>query len=138
MIKSKIKKNKAGFVILFAVTLAAILLSIALGVANIALTEIKFGTSARDTNNAFFAADSGIEKALFNDNTVDFYPAGSSTNFIVSSLGSTGVSCANVTVDKTDPPTVTIIAKGYNIGSQDGLCTSTNPNRVERELKTTY
>src|ERR1035437_4257966 len=131
----KVKKNR-GFVILFAVTLAALLLSIALGVANIALKEIKFGTSARDTNDAFFAADSGVEKALFNDKTTGFYPTGSSTNLIVSGLGSAGQSCANVTVDKTASPTVTITARGYNIGN--ALCNSTNPNRVERELKTTY
>ena len=34
---------------------------------NISLKEIKFGTSARDTNDAFFAADTGAECALFND-----------------------------------------------------------------------
>ena len=51
MIIKKIKKNR-GFVILFAVTLSSILLAIALGVANIALKEIRFGTSAKDTNEA--------------------------------------------------------------------------------------
>ena len=59
MIILKIKKNK-GFVLIFAVTLAAILLSIALGISQIALKEIKFGTSAKDTNDAFFAADTGL------------------------------------------------------------------------------
>src|SRR3990167_1349437 len=63
----KIKKLKSGFVILFAVTLSALLLSIALGVANIAFKELRFGTSARDTNDAFFAADTGIECALLYD-----------------------------------------------------------------------
>src|ERR1035437_8041543 len=109
----KVKKNR-GFVILFAVTLAALLLSIALGVANIALKEIKFGTSARDTNDAFFAADSGIEQALFNDKTVGFYPDGNvSPPLIVFGLGSLGQSCANVIVDKRASPTVTITSKGY-------------------------
>src|ERR1035437_11163940 len=66
MVKEIIKKNK-GFVILFAVTLSALLLSIALGVANVAFREAKFNTSAKDTNNAFFAADTGAECALYYD-----------------------------------------------------------------------
>jgi hypothetical protein len=135
MIK-KIKKNR-GFVLLFAVTLTAIFLSITLGVASVALKEINFSTSAKDTNDAFFAADSGIEQALYNDKLGNY--SGTTTwNFIVSGLGSSGQSCANVTVDKTASPIVTITAKGYNIGSSGGLCVSTNPNRVERELATTY
>src|SRR5688572_19750284 len=63
IIKNRIKNNR-GFVMLFAVTLSSLILSIAIGVATIALREIKFGTSARDSNDAFFAADTGIECAL--------------------------------------------------------------------------
>ena len=62
----KIKKDR-GFVLLFAVTLAAIFLSIALGISQVALKENNFSTSAVDTNNAFFAADSGAEQVLYND-----------------------------------------------------------------------
>jgi hypothetical protein len=137
MIK-KIKKNR-GFVILFVVTLSSILLAIALGTANIALKEIKFGTSTKDTNNAFFAADAGAELALFNDKTPNFYPIGT-TNFIVSGLGS-GLSCAKVSVFKdntTSPPSIitTVISKGYNIG--DAACLSSNPDRIEREIIVSY
>ena len=122
--------------LLFAVTLAAIFLSIALGVANVALKEINFSTSAKDTNDAFFAADSGIEQALYNDKTSGFYPDNGKVSFIVPNLGSASQGCAYVTVDKTASPTVIITANGYNIGN--GSCNSTNPNRVERELVTTY
>ncbi len=152
---NKIKNNK-GFVILFAVTLASILLTIALGVANIAFQEVVFGTSAKDTNNAFFAADTGIECALSNDksSSVSFVESGGSGNvscqggtitlnggypfwdFNITGLGSNGASCAKVTVDKTDSSVTTIISKGYNIG--DASCASVNSDRVERELKTTY
>ncbi|MEK7081105.1 MAG: hypothetical protein AAB902_01830 [Patescibacteria group bacterium] len=139
MILQKIKKNK-GFVILFVVTLSSILLAIALGAANIALKEIKFGTSAKDTNNAFFAADSGAELALFNDKTLGYYPIGT-TNFVVSGLGSSGLSCANVSVvkdDTTSPPSIitTVVSKGYNIG--DAACLSSNPDRIEREIIVSY
>ena len=138
-------KNNKGFVILFAVTLASILLAIALGVANIALKELKFGTSARDTNDAFFAADTGIEYVLFNDKypTSAYVPGSGTTqtwNIIVSGLGSLGSSCAKVSITKNNTvqpfTTTNIISKGYNIG--DASCNSSNPDRIERELKTNY
>lgn len=136
--------------ILFAVTLSGILLAIALGVANIALKEIKFGTNARDTNDAFFASDTAIEYILFQDKPspgpgpLFVPPSGTSEtrSYVVSGLGGTGISCAKVSVEKdnTSPPdtATTITSKGYNSGSQDGLCVSTNPDRIERELLITY
>ncbi len=136
MIKDKIKK-RGGFVILFAVTISAIILAIALGVSSIALKEVRFGTNARDANDAFFAADTGIEYALFHDKTPSSYPLNVLTVIPpIVGLGSTGQSCASVTVDKTVSSKTTIISKGYNIGNAS--CTSTNPDRVERELITTY
>lgn len=156
MILQKTKKNK-GFVILFAVTLSAILLSIALGVSGIALKEVKFGTSAKETNNAFFAADIGVECALVNDKSsgsVFVSPSnplltcnGNSNiattesptsfwTFTISGLGNTAQSCAKVTVDKRASPVTTVISKGYNTGN--AFCGSSNPDRIERQIKTTY
>jgi len=142
MIK-KLQKNK-GFVLLFAVTLAAILLSIALGVSNIAFKEIKFGTSAKDTNEAFFAADTGVEFALFQDKDPSNYPSPDpevgetslSYSEIVPSLGDARKNCAIVSITKDVAGGTTIISKGYNLG--DGNCNSTNSDRIEREIKTTY
>jgi hypothetical protein len=163
MIK-KIEKNK-GFVILFAVTLAAIFLSIALGVSQIAYKENIFGTSAKNTNNAFFAADTGGECALYYDklggsasvfadpstptiicNNVTVTATENSTSvwtFNVSGLGSDSNSCAVVTITKTSssdtPPIVStsVVSKGYNVGSGPGTC-SPPANAVERELDTNY
>lgn len=166
IIKITSKKNKAfpaklqrsrGFVILFAVTLSAILLSITLGVANITLKEIKFSTSAKDTNEAFFAADIGVECAFVHDKstssvfvdpnspsftcnnqtvTANKTPGILIWNFTISGLGNTGTGCAKVTVDKTAAST-TITSKGYNKGSGAGTCTP-GPNAVEREFLSTY
>lgn len=123
------KKNK-GFVILFAVVISSIILSLTLGVANVALKEIKFGTSARETNYSFFAADSGIECALFNDKPPTAFPLpgsptaidcastlptfvssnpggdptginGGTYTFYVTNLGTIGTNCSKVTVLKT-------------------------------------
>lgn len=141
-------KNNAnrGFVLLFSVTVSSILLAIALGVSNIALKEIKFSTSIRDSNNALFAADTAIEYTLYNDRSDrSIYPPtpGSvrSWSFVVSGLGYSGESCAKVTITKDNTntlvlPYTTIIAKGYNVG--DASCNSTSGNRTERELEVSY
>jgi hypothetical protein len=141
----KTKKNR-GFVILFAVTLASIILAVALGVADIALNEVKFSTSAKDTGDAFYAADTATEYVLYNDKpTINAYPtpsAGTTQTWpiIISNLGSAGLNCAIVTItkDNTNAPNVrtSIVADGFNIG--DASCASSNPNRVEREIDTNY
>ena len=132
------KGFRSGFVMLFAVTLSAILLSIALGVTNIAFKEVRFSTNARDTNDAFFAADTGAEYALFNDKAGNICSPNLSCSFTIPQLGSNGQSCANVTVTKTaGPPIVTtIISKGHNktIG---GNCDSSS-DIVERQIEVNY
>lgn len=159
MIIKKIKKNR-GFVLLFAITLSSILLAIALGVANIALKEVKFGTSVRSSNDAFFAADTGIECALFNDKsgggifiaggpgevicldrTITLSGTFPSWNFVISGLGSRGESCVEVNVDKATFPETKIISKGYDTGEEVNdppTCYSSNSNRVERQIETRY
>jgi hypothetical protein len=120
---AKLKRSR-GFVILFAVTLAAIFLSIALGVADISLKEINFGTSAKDTENSFNAAEVGTECAEFYDNPYDLTvsafnatpipmncagksvavspntPSSNNWTFYVTGLNSDGYGCAIVTVNK--------------------------------------
>ena len=157
MARKKTKENK-GFVILFAVTISSILLSIALGVMNVSLNEVRFSTSARATNDAFFAADTGAECALLHDRSaaadnaftgtasmncvggpITLSGSDPSWNFIIAGLGSLGQSCAKVTVIKTfiDPYTfTTVTSKGYNIG--DSACESSSSNRIEREIKVSY
>ncbi len=140
----KTKETRRGFVILLAVTLTGIILSIALGAASIALKEMKFSTSARDTNDAFFAADTGIEYVLMNDKQpTSIYPAPGSEDEIITGLGSLGMSCAKVNITKEEVVvtgvtyiSTTVISKGYNVG--DASCDSTNPNRIEREIRATY
>jgi len=157
-------RDRSGFVILFAVTLASILLAIALGVSNIALNEVNFSASVKDSDNAFYAADTGAECALYNDQTasntfvqsgggstitclntpVNVTQTGSSPlltwTFNIANMSSSGGSCAAVTLtrDFTNPsyPITVLDSKGYNVG--DGSCNSSNPNRTEREVQLNY
>ncbi len=65
--KSKInRKNKSeGVALLFAVLLTSTLLLIALGISNIAYRQAVFSIEAKDSDKAFFAADTGMECALY-------------------------------------------------------------------------
>ncbi len=149
-------KEKKGFVLLFTVLLAAVVLAVSLEAANVAFREIGFSTSARDTNEAFFAADTGVECALYNDKAgdVSFVQTGGSGsincmgsaipvsgsypiwNFIVSGLGESGNGCSRVSVDKSNLPIVALTSYGYNEGGSS--CNSTAANLVERELEVTF
>ncbi|MCE9585466.1 hypothetical protein K8Q94_02495 [Candidatus Nomurabacteria bacterium] len=161
----KFKKNN-GFVLLFAILLSSMIMAIALGVSNIALKELKFSISAKDTNDAFLSADTGIECALYLDRSLfdingtqksafgesgtlipapgcanisgfDFSSNTGSWNFALTNLGSSGKSCVNINVSKNQ--STIIDAYGYNTDSilNDNLCTP-GYNAVERELEVTY
>jgi len=147
MNKKNIKKNN-GFVLLYTMIISGMILSVALGVASIALKEAKFSTSAKATNEAFFAADTGAECALFHDrienssftdgipmfcagNEITLAQVMNTYSFSVFGLGSSGNSCAKVILTKDLIANTTIvISKGYN------NCNSSN--QVERELQVTY
>ncbi len=152
-------RDSSGFVILYVVILSSIILSMALGVSNIALKEIKFSTSAKNTNDAFFAADTGAECALYYDksSTSVFISSSSPTiicngssiiaretpasywSFDSSGLGNRGEGCAKVTVDKSIPPETSIISKGYdNGGDLPGFCSPQESNSVERQIELNY
>lgn len=77
-----LRKNKSskGFVILFAVVLTSIILSVSLGLADITYKELSFGTSAKNTGDAFFASDTGIECALYYDFKLVQSPLGDLVN----------------------------------------------------------
>jgi hypothetical protein len=150
----KIQKNNRGFVLLYVIVISSIVLAIAIGVTNIAFNEVKFSTSAKDTNDAFFAADTGVECALFWDNSdllyntfigsageemkcygnhVDLTPSGDIIGpwtFTISNLGSSENSCVKVTVDKSIIPNTKITSVGQS------NCNSSN--YVLRKLEVTY
>src|SRR3989344_7044972 len=159
--KIKELKKKRGFVLLFAVTLVSILLAIAMGISNIALKEENFSTSAENSSDAIFAADTIAECALYYDRgDIDRFKwpdsgtpitcaSGTGTpavsgdasswayDFTIAGFGSNNA-CAKLNISKSgsSPYTTVVTSRGYNIG--DGACDSTDPNRTERELELTY
>lgn len=59
--------REAGFAMLFAVLTSSVLLSIGLSIFNLTLKELALSSSGRESQAAFYAADSGVECALYWD-----------------------------------------------------------------------
>ncbi len=152
------KKNN-GFVLLFAIIVTSIILTVSFGISNISLQELNFSTSAKETNEAFYAADVGAECALMNDkvSSTTFLPSGglgyveclgeqvsletnsaTTWSFKLIGLGTSEQSCATILVTKdfsTNPVTTFIDSKGYNKGDNECEFSAT---RIERNIKVTY
>ena len=109
----KIKKN-IGFVLLFAVTLAAIILSITLGITNIAYNEVRFSSNARDTNDAFFAADSGLECASLYDVDTSDFSLPSTTEYAFLPYNSPFHHLASITCNGNSSIVITPIPSNYS------------------------
>ena len=140
----------AGFTLFFAVLIASLLLAIGLAIFNITIKELVLSSSVRDSEFAFYAADSGAECALFWDRTQDAFSTTSPQPQIVCNGAGIPVSinegtsiftidvdpadnyCSVVTVIKGESGSTTIESRGYN------TCNTANPRRVERGIRVRY
>jgi hypothetical protein len=148
------KYSQKGFVLLFTVLIASIILVITLGVSNSAFKETLLAASARDAHYAFFSADTGAECALYLDRIthsfVESPPAPAACNGRIVSISRTGLSdsflytfqlslengarCAKVSVDKKLTNETKIESLGYNTACDD----TTSNLRIERALRVSY
>ena len=154
------EKNK-GFVLLFTVVLSSIIFAIAMSILRIAFTQSIINTSSRASNEAFYAADTGVECALYYDlrknktvfGLADPDPSPNCTGidldlfqgnkngpwvFYLYNLGYDGRACAVVEVDKTNPSETKIVSKGYSSGGNTTDCSSNSVTRVERRIEVAY
>jgi len=72
--KNTTPKLVSGFALLFAVITASVLLTIGLSIFNISLKELLLSTASRDSQVAFYAADSARECALYWDIRQSAFP----------------------------------------------------------------
>ncbi len=156
-VRARIWNNKAGFVSLIALLLANIFLIIGFSVFGISMRELTLSTGGRESMLAFFAADGGMECALYWDIKDDAFatstPAGNincagqnipvtktpdgmsggtsdfSFNFVAGDITS---SFASVVVTKAADGGTVIKSRGMNSGD------ASNPRRVERAWRVSY
>jgi len=151
-------KNR-GVTLLVAITVAASLLLVSVGMVNLAIRKGFLISANRDSQFAFYAADTGIECAIYWDvkNPSGYSAFSTSTsstiycnqdtlnpnNPIPAVVGGPSSPlftltflpdpyCARVTVTKFDDGATKIESRGYN------TCDVTSPHRVERAVRVTY
>ncbi|MDP3958446.1 MAG: hypothetical protein Q8Q36_03230 [bacterium] len=145
-----------GFILPFAVLLSGILLAIGLAVFNLILKQSILASSGRESQFAFYAADSGAECALFWDAKQGIFPTSSDSALYGGAASCGGVSimpfdsvvrtgsaatttfdidtathCVIVTVAKFGESTK-IESEGFN------TCNTADPRRVERAIRIVY
>lgn len=145
-------KTDKGFTLLIAIVITATLLLVSTGIVSVAVKEAFLSSSARESQHAFYAADTGIECAAYWDLVgIEGVSAFSTTTSGVT-INCNGQSivpteqgdistfsfnfaplpyCAVVTVTKSVNSTV-VQSRGYN------TCDSTNSRRVERGVSIGY
>jgi len=147
--------QQKGFVILFTILISAIILMIGLGIFSIATRETVLSGTAREAQYAFYAADSGIECALYAQSVGVFAKAGGTfkcgagaNDASVTGMGifaqpyvfdilvySTQKTCAHVTVfDINAGSARRVVSQGYNVCDANGKPLTKNPILVERDL----
>ncbi len=151
-----------GFTLLIAVVLTSVLLAVGIALLDIAYKQVILSTTAKQSQYAFYAADSAMECALYADqqlnafyynenNDIDLRCGGlaaqnysesqsgniRTTRFTIPCAG--GGTSASVVIEKTNGSATCdsnkkscIYATGYN------TCNASDPRRLERGLKVVY
>jgi Tfp pilus assembly protein PilX len=104
------QKQEEGFTLILAIFLSTIVLTITLSMMSILYKQLVLSTADRESQIAFFAADTGMECAYYWDFRADL--AGSSTQSIfqrqstlLPTLGDIKPHCAGQKITATDGPT---------------------------------
>lgn len=145
-----------GFALLIAVIFSSLALAIGLSLGSLAYRQIILSSAAADSGPAFYAADSGLECALYWDqqqNAFDFsspYPnitcggqALTVTNVAALTTSATstvtfhwpldsGSRCADVTISKSSTGKTMLYSVGHN------TCDTTSTRLIERGIKSFY
>lgn len=148
-------KTTRAFTLLMSVLVSSVLLALGYEIYNLAVKEVKLSSAGRESQFAFFAADTGIECSLYLDTKFDAFsttspltevPCGVSTSSVTRlisgdsyittfsfSLGSGDrTQCVDVRVTRDEPKHTIIESFGHN------TCVFDDPLRLERAIRVTY
>jgi Tfp pilus assembly protein PilX len=152
------KNTDKGFTLFVAMVITGALLLVATSIVNLAFKQSLISNSGRESQAAFYAADTGMECALFWDvknpggdqsafstttttliscnkngnNPLNEWTVGGASESVVNLTFFPDPYCAEVTVTKNSNGTTIIESLGYN------TCDSSNPRRVERAVRASY
>lgn len=144
-----------GFALLIALILTSVTLALGIALLDIAYKQVLLSSSAKNSQYAFYNADSALECALYYDQQQGAFYFGTTyagavqcaninvTNFAANQTASQrttvfsvpcagGGTSADVTVVKQSSGSTNIYATGYS------SCNAASTNRIERGLKAKY
>jgi hypothetical protein len=146
---------KQGFISLFTVLLATVILAITIGMSSVALKQIVLTSTVDDANEAFYAADSALQCAIMLD-VQGIFQVGGPDEVYCGSIGPISIddsdsgififnqqtngfewansNCTRVRVEK-DAAVTQIEALGYNVTCDQ---VGQSPRTVERALRVRY
>ncbi|MDB5255146.1 MAG: seg [Candidatus Nomurabacteria bacterium] len=153
---AQFKKDK-GFAMLFTVLVISVILSIALGISDLTFKQTLLSNSAKNSQLAFYQADSGVECAMYYDLTLgqlshgtvladapQQITCGGNTASLVSSQSTTDYFVYQEDIANNNPCYSIIFDKTYATSQKDvvssrGFSTcQANPQQVERGLSVSY
>ena len=145
-LNSPFRLRRKGFTLLLSLIVVSAILSVGLGVFDIVYRELILSGVGRESQKAFYAADTGIECAFYWDikrgeiststsSTIDCAGQSASVGGLTSVFQITlpNGSCFEVIIDKNDASRTVLESRGYNVA-----CDSTSPRRVERAIRVAY
>src|SRR3989344_3573740 len=108
LITNKLTNYQAGFTLFFAIVVIAVLMGVGVAIANLVTKQLKLSSLYRESQVAFYNADTGLECALR-------WLQGSEELGITKNVAPSGIICSNLAV--TFVPSD--LAAAYNIDSCD-------------------
>ena len=143
-------KNQ-GFTLFIAMVVMGTILLVTTGMVSLAVRQARVSSSSRESQHAFYAADTGVECAVYWDVQNPSGPSAFATstgsqiscNNQTMTVGGVATStftfnfspdpfCVTVTVNKASTCVTRIESKGYN------TCDASNSRRVERAVRAVY
>lgn len=140
MIRNNFKQNR-GYTLLFAVLITSIVLSVAISILSISRKEFALSTAARESSFAFYAADSGIECAVYYDNQNIFGTRDITATPVTAPIdcsGQSGIPLTAIGSTESWPPTTAPYINEYSFdlltdnSSPTGSCAHVT---IEKEFK---
>lgn len=126
----KTHTTQSGFAMLFTVLVVSIILTIAIGIANITFKQGILSNLARDSQMAFFAADSGIECGMYTDfigfssgepNSPGYFPPTAGPTMVMQSIPTSWCGSMNFTISQADSRTGYFVYK-ETLSNQNDPC----------------
>jgi Tfp pilus assembly protein PilX len=122
--------RQSGFAMLFSVLVSSLILSVGLSIFNLTLKELVLSSSGRESQFAFFAADSGAECALYWEfKGVDIFATSTSSRTPNPATPQCNLQNINITPTTSDGTSATT-QFSFTLPPADAGCSAAGPNVI--------